>query len=190
MTLLERIFGERTKIVQQHKWTDEQLIAQGFRYYKPFKRITMARMLPASEAPKIIDTGWDTIIARAGYYIAYVAGDKVKEKLDDYDPRPIEAHIFIDTYRPWNEPDWKPTPAEAHLMKLGCKPYHKIAGVWSKKLEEDTWVKSIESPKPSIAPAGAWLCIGTAGEPWAVTDEWFHMRYIVPGSGVHQKAHA
>jgi hypothetical protein len=187
MSLFSRIFGDKPKVYQQRKWTDEQLRAQGFHYYKPRKRISMARMLPASEAPKIIKTSWDTIIARAGYYIAYVAGDKVQKTLDDYDPRPIEPRIFMQTYRPWNEPNYKPTPAEAHLMKLGCKPYYKIAGVWAKRLKEETWVQSIESSKPSRAPAGAWLCVGTEGEPWTVTNEWFHERYILPDSGPHEK---
>ena len=56
----------------------------------------------------------------------------------------------------------------------------KKAGVWAKRLKEDTYVQSIESSGPSVAPAGAWLCIGTEGEPWSVTSEWFHTRYIVP----------
>jgi hypothetical protein len=190
MSLFSRIFGDKPRVYQQRKWTDEQLRAQGFHYYKPRKRITMARMLPAAEAPKIIKTSWDTIVARAGYYIAYVAGDKVQKMLDDYDPRPIEPHIFMQTYRPWNEPNYKPTPPEAHLLKLGCKPYYKIAGVWAKRLKEETWVQSIESSKPSLAPAGAWLCVGTEGEPWTVTNEWFHERYILPDSGPHEKVRA
>lgn len=148
----------------------------------------MARMLPVGEAPKIIKTAYDTIVAKAGYYIAYVPGDTVKSRLDDYDPRPIEPHVFLDTYRPWNEPNWKPTPPEKHLMEMGCKPYYKVAGVWAKKLKEPTYVQSIESSKPALAPAGSWLCVGTVGEPWVVTDEWFRERYILPGSGEHGPA--
>ena len=189
MSLFERIFGNnRPRTFVQRKWTDEQLIAQGFRYYKPRKRITMARVLPSTEAPKVIKTSWDTIVAKAGYYIAYSPGDVLKQNLDDYDPRPIEPHIFKETYRPWKEPDWKPSRVERYLMKMGCKPYYKTAGVWAKRLKHETWVQSIESSKPALAPVGAWLCVGTAGEPWTVEDRWFRERYIIPpGSGTYEK---
>lgn len=181
MGLLNRIFSGKPRVYQQRHWTEAELVAQGFLYYRPYKRVTMVRQLPAHESPKVIKTGWDTITATTGYYIAYVAGNTLKENLDDYDPRPLEPHIFLATYHPWDEPGRKPTPTEAHLMRLGCRPYYKVAGVWAKRLEEDTYVQSIESAKPAIAPAGAWLCIGTAGEPWSVTEDWFHMRYQMPG---------
>ena len=90
MSLFNRFITARPPTYQQRHWTDQQLIAQGFQYYRPVKRLTMARVLPASEAPKIIKTSWDTITAKAGYIIAYVAGDTLKKSLDDYDPRPIE----------------------------------------------------------------------------------------------------
>ncbi|MEO8607532.1 MAG: hypothetical protein ABI690_06605 [Chloroflexota bacterium] len=188
MSLFERIFGSsRPKIFAQRKWTTDQLVAQGFHYYKPRKRITMARVLQSFEAPKVIKTSWDTIVAKAGYYIAYAPGDVLRKDLDDYDPRPIEPHIFKQTYRPWKEPDWKPTRVERYLMKMGCKPYYKTAGVWAKRLKHETWVQSIESSKPSLSPVGAWLCVGTAGEPWTVEDRWFRARYIIPGSGTYEK---
>jgi len=181
MSFLNRIFNGRPEIYQQRKWTEAELVAQGFLYYPPVKRVTMAKQLSPDEAPKVIKTEWDTITATAGYYIAYVAGDKIKPNLDDYEPRPIEPHIFRDTYRPWDEKGYRPTSTEKHLDKLGCKPYYKTTGVWAKRLKKDTYVQSIESSKPSVAPAGAWLCIGTEGEPWTVTHEWFHTRYRMPG---------
>ncbi len=188
MSLFERIFGNaRPRTFAQRKWTNEQLIAQGFHYYKPRKRITMARVLQSFEAPKVIKTSWDTIVAKAGYYIAYSPGDVLRKDLDDYDPRPNEPHIFKETYRPWKEPDWKPSRVERYLMKMGCKPYYKTAGVWAKRLKHETWVQSIESSKPSLSPVGAWLCVGTAGEPWTVEDRWFRERYIIPGSGSYEK---
>lgn len=187
MGLLDRIFGRKQRVFKQRKWTDAQLTAEGFRHYQSKKRVTMARLLPKEEAPKVIRTPWDTIIAQAGYYIAYHAGSNVKQSLDDYEPRPIEPHIFRQTYRRWDEPDWRPTPPEAHLIKLGCKPYYKIVGVWARRLREPLWVQSIESTKPTLAPAGAWLCVGAAGEPWTVTDEWFRERYVLPGSGTHRR---
>jgi hypothetical protein len=188
MGLFDRIFTGRPKIYQQRKWTEQELVAQGFLYYPPIKRVTMVRQLPASESPKVIRTAWDTITATTGYYIAYVAGNTLKKRLDDYEPRPIEPHIFHATYLPWDEPGRKPSPTEAHLMKLGCRPYYKIAGVWAKKLTEPTFVQSIESSKPSLAPAGAWLCVGTEGEPWTVTEQWFRTRYRSPGKTTAQRS--
>jgi len=184
MSLIDRKPAGRPPIYQQRAWTDQQLVAQGFQYYRPVKRVSMVRMLPPNEAPKIIKTAWDTIVAQAGYMIAYVAGDTLKKSLDDYEPRPIEPRIFAKTYKPWDEPSWKPSLTEKHLMELGCKPYYKTAGVWAKKLKQDTYVQSIESSKPTIAPAGAWLCVGTEGEPWSVTDDWFRLRYDQAGSSV------
>ncbi|MBI1277861.1 MAG: hypothetical protein GC179_07015 [Anaerolineaceae bacterium] len=174
----------RPAIYQARKWTDRQLVEQGFQYYRPVKRVTMARVLPQSEAPKIIKTQWDTLVARAGYIIAYVAGDTLKHSLDEYEPRPIEPKIFAKTYKTWDDARWKPSQTERHLMSLGCKPFYKVAGVWAKKLKENTYVQSIESSKPVLASAGAWLCVGTEGEPWTVDDSWFHTRYLLPGSTV------
>lgn len=177
MKFFSRIFGEKPRIYQQRQWTEAELVAQGFLYYPPIKRVTMVRRLPKEEAPKVIKTAWDTITATAGYYIAYVAGTTLKAKLDDYEPRPLEPHIFETTYKLWDEQKWKPNPTEKHLMQMGCKPYYKIAGVWAKKLKHDTYVQSIESSKPSLIPTGAWLCVGTSGEPWSVTEDWFRTRY-------------
>ena len=184
MSPTNNLVNARPQIYQARKWTDRQLVEQGFEYYRPVKRVTMVRPLPDSEAPKVIKTAWDTVVARSGYIIAYVAGDSLKTGLDDYEPRPIEPHIFAKTYKPWDDPRWKPTPTERHLIALGCKPYFKVAGVWAKKLKQDTYVQSIESSKPVIAPAGAWLCVGTEGEPWSVDDHWFHTRYLLPGSTI------
>lgn len=179
MSLLNRITTGSWKIYRQRPWTDQELVADGFHYYRPVKRVTMARPLPASEAPKTIVTPWDTIVATAGYMIAYVAGEELKASLDEYEPRPIEPDIFKTTYKLWDDRTWKPSQTERHLIQLGCKPYYKMVGVWAKKLAQSTLVRSMESPRPSVAPAGAWLCIGVAGEPWSVTDEWFHTRYLV-----------
>jgi hypothetical protein len=180
MGFWSRLFSGKPQVFRQRKWSEAELVAAGFQRYESRKRVTMVRRLPKEESPKVIKTAWDTITATAGYFIAYQAGDKLHPSLDDYEPRPIEPHIFAETYAPWSEPGWKPTPAELHLMKLGCKPYYKTVGVWAKKLTEATSVQSLESAKPSIAPVGAWLCIGAAGEPWSVSDEWFHWRYASP----------
>lgn len=179
-SIWRRIWQGRPKVYQQRKWTDDQLLAQGFAYYKPIKQVTLVRVLPASEAPLIIKTPYDTITAHAGFYIAYVAGTELRQHLHEYEPRPIEPHIFEKTYLVWDDPAWKPSTTQAHLLTMGCKPYYKIAGVWAKHLREDTYVQSIESSHPSLAPVGAWLCVGIAGEPWSVTDAWFRSRYVIP----------
>jgi hypothetical protein len=172
---------DQDKVYVQRQWTDQALVADGFLAYRPVKRITMARRLPPEEAPKTMTASGNTITAEAGYWIAYAAGDVLKETLSDYKPRPIEPGIFAETYHRWDEPNWHPTPAQAHLQRLGCQPYYKIVGVWAKQLAADTWVQSIESAEPTLAPKGAWLCVGMEGEPWSMTDVWFQVHYVLPG---------
>lgn len=188
MNLLRRLFGGKPGVVRQRKWTKAELRDKGFRYYPSRKQVTMVRRLPPEEAPKVIKTPWDTIVAQAGYYIAYQSTNAPGKPLDAYEPRPIEPRIFKETYAPWRVSNWKPTPTEAHLIKLGCKPYFKTVGVWAKRLTKPTYVQSLESDTPTLAPAGAWLCIGSAGEPWTVTNEWFHRRYVVPSKKPAKKA--
>jgi hypothetical protein len=134
-------------------------------------------------------TSGNTITAEAGYWIAYAAGDVLKATLDDYKPRPIEPDIFAETYRRWDEPNWHKTPTQAHLQRLGCQSYYKFVGVWAKQLTADTQVQSIESAKPTLAPRGAWLCVGTDGEPWSMTDVWFQEHYWLPGRITQQVLH-
>jgi hypothetical protein len=175
------VMAQQKVYVQRH-WTDQELITAGFLSYRPVKRITMVRMLPPEEAPKTMKASGNTITAEAGYWIAYVAGEVLKETLDDYKPRPIEPDIFAETYRPWDEPNWHPTPTQAHLQRLGCQPYYKFASIWAKQLVIATQVQGMESDEPSLAPKGAWLCVGTKGEPWSITEAWFQGHYLLPGS--------
>lgn len=39
----------------------------------------------------------------------------------------------------------------------------------------------MESDEPSVAPKGAWLCVGMEGEPWSMTEAWFQAHYLLPG---------
>ncbi len=165
------------QVIKKKKWSKEDLIAHGFQYHERKKQLVMARVLPPDEAPKTIVTAWDTLVAQAGYVICYDPGDVVWPALDDYNHWPCEPYIFRDTYRPWDEPDWKPSPTEAHLMSLGCKPCYKVTGVWAKKLTEETFVQSIESPRPVRVPPGVWIGIGIEGEPYAMSDRSFRSRY-------------
>lgn len=169
------------KVYVQRDWTDQELVADGFLYYHPVKRITMARMLPPEEAPKTMKAAGHTVTAEAGYWIAYTAGKVLKDILDDYKPRPIEPEIFVETYKPVNNPNWHPTPTQSHLQRLGCQPYYKTAGVWAKQLTVETQVQSMESTEPSLAAKGTWLCIGVEGEPWTITEDWFQAHYRLPG---------
>jgi hypothetical protein len=165
------------RVIRQQKWNDEELVARGFRYFPRKKQLVMARELPASEAPKTIVTAWDSLVAQAGTMICYEPGDVVWPGLDDYFHWPVEKDIFGKTYRPWDEPNWTPTGAEAHLMSLGCKPYYKYVGVWAKQLTEETVIQSLESPEPVNVPPGAWVSIGVEGEPYALSDRSFNSRY-------------
>lgn len=169
-------------VIRQKRWADSELIAQGFRYYPSRKIVTLARVLPAAEAPLVIQTDWDTLVAQAGYYIAYRAGDTIHSRLEDYHPRPIRPDVFHQSYASYNDPNWKPTPAEAHLRSLGCSAYYKKVGVWAKRLSKVALVQSMESKEPAIVPPGAWVCVGIMGEPWSTSDEWIRTRYHVPDS--------
>ncbi len=165
------------KVIRQKKWTKEELVARGFQYHNRRKEVVMARELPAEEAPLTIVTPWDTLIAQAGYMICYEVGDVVWPALEDYHHWPVEPRIFRESYVPWDEPDWKPSPAAARLMELGCKPFYKVTGVWAKKLAEATPVQSLESKEPVVIPPGVWLNIGVEGEPYSVSDHTFSRRY-------------
>ena len=169
------------KVYVQGNWTEQALIADGFLSYLPVKLITMVRRLPPEKAPKTRKTTKNTISADAEHWIAYVAGDVQKETLNDYKPRRIEPNTFVATYHQWDEQDWHPTPIQAYLRRLGCRPYYEIANVWAKQLTDEIWVQSVESAEPSLASKGAWLCVGMEGEAWSMTEAWFQAHYQLPG---------
>ncbi len=164
-------------VLRQRKWTEAELIAADFKLYYPTKRLVMAHVLPDV---KNIAITLETLVARKGDIICYTPSNVAREKLDDYDHWPVRRDLFSQTYRQWDEPGWKPNAAEAHLMKNGCQPYYKAAGVWAKRLHRPTYVQSLESPEPVLVPPSRWLCIGTEGEPYNMNDENFRTRYVVP----------
>jgi hypothetical protein len=176
------------KVYVQQTWKPEALIADGFLPYRPVKQVTMARLLPPEEAPKTVTSFGKSIIAQAGYWITYAAGDAVRRTLDDYKPRPIKPAIFAEAYREWDEPKWHLTLPEAHLHQLGCRPFYKIASVWAKQLTHETWVQGIESFEPALAHIGSWLCVGMEGEPWIMTSVWFRIHYLLPGHKIQPGA--
>lgn len=170
---------DQSKAYVQEHWTDQDLLADGFRSYRPIKHLMMMRMLPPQGAPEIMEDPEVLPPTRARYWMAYSMGSAVKST-DDYDSQPIEAGIFSETFSRWDEPDWKPTSTEMHLERLGCMPYYRSASVWAKQLTVETLVRGKKHGRSLSAPAGAWLCVGASGESWSETDEWFQSHFFLP----------
>lgn len=166
-------------ILRQKKWTQAQLVAEGFKYYRPQKQLVMARRLPKSEAPKVIPSQHDRLVAEAGHIICYAPSKTPKSTIDLYHHWPVAPKIFRKSYRPWDEAKWQPNASEAQLIEYGCKPFYKAIGVWAKRFKEQVYLQSMESPKPVEVSPGTWVCIGLRGEPYACGDN-FEQRYIVP----------
>jgi hypothetical protein len=171
------------EVIRQRNWTERELRARGYEYYARKKEVTMARSVPDFEAPKQITiTQGDQLVVLAGYMICYDAGDEVKATLDDYLQWPVAPEIFASAYKSWDEPDWQPTPAEEHLMQLGCKPYYKFTGVWAQQLEDDTYLQSLEHAEPVKVQRRQYIAIGIQGEPYSMGEVTFHTRYIRSGN--------
>ena len=164
--------------LKQRQWTDDELLAAGFHPYQRRKTVVLARELPPHEAPKIIRVELDTLVVPAGYMLCYeVNGGSPKPSIDDYPQRPVDPVIFSKTFRRWDEDFWKPTPAQRHLLDMGCEPFFKAVGTWAKQLDVPQWIQSLESVEPICVPVGAWVLIGVDGEPYSTTDEEFRKRY-------------
>jgi len=177
-----KVYDELSEeVVKQKNWSADELRAMGYQYYLRKKEVTMARQLPASEAPKKIRTrDGQELIAKAGYIICYKPGEKVRSKLDSYEHWPVEPAIFSKTYERWEETDWEPSAAENQLIKLGCRPYYKAAGVWAKQLAEDALLQSKEHHHPVLVKTGTYVAVGSEGEPYAMGSSTFHSRYEKP----------
>jgi len=165
-----------TRVLRQRNWTEAELIAGGFRYYQPRKRLVMARVI---NTVTNIELTLETLMADAGDIICYNPGAEPKTEMADYDQWPVAKELFKKTYKAWDDGSWRPNTAEAHLMEHGCLPYFKSAGIWALRLPISIYVQSLESPEPSVVPRGRWLCIGLEGEPYNMNDEQMHTRYVV-----------
>jgi hypothetical protein len=165
-----------TRVLRKRNWTDAQLIAGGFRYFEPRKRLVMARVISTVTN---IELTLETLMADAGDIICYNPGDHLKNAVDQYEHWPVAKELFKKTYKQWDDGSWRPNPAEAHLMEHGCLPYFKSTGVWALRLPISIYVQSLESPEPSVVPRGRWLCIGSEGEPYNMNDEQIHARYVM-----------
>jgi hypothetical protein len=167
-------------IIQQRNWTDAELKAEGYHYYERRKDLIMAARLPPERAPLKIVYELETRQAEAGDVICFDPGSRTRRSIYDYDYWSVKPDIFKQTYRKWDTSDWQPNPPQAHLWSRGCRPYYKSSGVWAKHLKKAAQVQSLESPIPVRVEPGAWVLIGTQGEPWYSDDEAFRKRYIVP----------
>lgn len=169
-------------ILRQKDWSEQELLEQGFRYYRRRKRVVLARELPPEEAPLRIAYGNDILVATAGYMICFSAGWFKRKSLYDYFHWPVAPDHFADLYLEWDEPNWRPKWGERHLMSLGCKSYYNAEGVWAKKLTEPRWIQGLEHEKPFEVPAGAWLLIGAKGSalgaPYWGLDKRFKSRFV------------
>jgi hypothetical protein len=174
---------ETDHVIRQRDWSEQELLANGFRYYERKKSVVLARELPPEEAPLKMYYENDTHIATAGYMICFSADWRRKKNLYDYDHWPVAPNHFADTYLEWDDPTWKPNRGEKHLMSLGCKPYYNAVGVWAKKLTQPQWIQNPEQSKPFEVPAGAWLLLGAKGSalgvPYWSTDKGFKGRFFI-----------
>lgn len=166
------------EVLRQREWTESDLIAAHFKRYEPRKRLVMAKVLRTS---RTIAITMESLLATAGDIICYDPGNgEARPDLDDYDHWPVRKDLFRQNYKQWDEKGWRPNAAEAHLLENGCRPYYKAAGIWARRLRKGLVVQSLESPEPILVPPGRWLCIGTEGEPYHMSDSKFRTRYVVP----------
>lgn len=169
------------QVLRQRQWTEEELRASRLRYYAPRKDRVMARVL---QVPTEVKTTLEVLAADEGDIMIYDSGDgQRRARIEEYDHWPVRHDLFRKTYRTWDEPGWKPNPAEIHLIAHGCRPYYKHAGVWATRLKKPAYIQSLESPRPVQVPPGRWLVIGLEGEPYHMADDKFRERYIIPPKG-------
>jgi hypothetical protein len=165
-------------VLRQRNWTDAELQSAQFKHYDPRKRLVMAKVLRTS---RTISITMESLLATAGDIICYdPGGTQARPNTDDYDHWPVRKDLFKQNYKPWDEKGWRPNGAEAHLIEHGCRPYYKAAGIWARRLRRGVVVQSLESPEPLLVPPGRWLCIGSQGEPYHMSDDKFRARYLTP----------
>ncbi len=166
----------QAKIYAQQQWSESELAGDGFQAYHPVKHLVMMVAPPWRKPANLADDGPPA----PRFWIPYLGGDRVDVKADDHRLQPIETELFQQRYRPWNDPDWKPSLTETRLQQMGCMPYFSIAPIWAKQLTSDTWVKANHQAEAVHIPAGEWLCISLEGEPWSETDASFQSQYHLP----------
>ena len=116
-------------VLKQRRWTDEELIKEGFKRYERKKTVVLARELRPGEAPKRIKTAWDTLVAHVGFMICYDVSDgKKRASLDSYNHWPVDPGIFLKTF---------------HLFKINLPQVisHGFRNVFGKLLENKSMVR-------------------------------------------------
>ncbi len=164
------------RVLRQRDWNEDELQAVGFHHYDTRKRLVMAKVIVET---RNVEVTLETLIAGRGDVLCYEPSHIVRAGLEDYDHWPVRRDLFIQTYRPWDEPGWRPNEVEAHLMRFGCRPYYKASGVWAQRLTRPIYVQTLESQHPILVPVGRWLIIGVQGEPYTMGDTKFRSRYQV-----------
>lgn len=175
-----------TTILKQRAWTQTELHTQGFVYYERKKQLVLAGRLPAVRAPMPIIYDFETVYAEVGDVICFTPADHWRKSILDYTHWSVKPDIFRETYRSWDTLGWTPNAGAQQLMRHGCRPYYKHQGVWAKQLSAPIILQSLESAEPTEVPAGAWLAIGSQGEPWHIAPENFYERYLLPKAEPHR----
>jgi hypothetical protein len=163
-------------VLRQQNWSEDELREKGFHYFEPIKRRVMARLI--TEETKI-EVTLEVLTAGVGDIVIYMPSDEYHENVDEYEHWPVQRDLFRRTYKPWNE-KFIPNKIDQQLIIHGCRPYYKHVGIWALKLPFGIYVQSLESPEPVLVPTGRWLCIGSEGEPYHMSDENLRARYVVP----------
>lgn len=170
-------------VLRKRHWTPEGLMIEGFQYAYRRKQLVMMRSLPESEAPLVIEWPLERLSIPAGYCICFDPGSTPRDSLYAYKHWPVLPVDFWSTYCPWDDPAWRPSLTEQHLLALGCKPFYKRTGVWARRAAETMYVQSIESLAPIPVHAGMWVLVGEVNDPYYMGDADFRARYLVPASG-------
>ncbi len=166
--------SENPPILRQRRWTTKELLSLGFQYYNRIPAVVMAR---PHFGKFEIDSQLEKLTGEGEYMICYDARHASVHHVEQVPSWPVRADIFDKTYARWNVDGWQPNSLEAQLSLQGCQPYTKVSGVWAARLREAVLVQSLESATPVAIPSGAWLVIGTDGEPYGMEHNEFKGRY-------------
>lgn len=160
-------------VLRQRDWNEEALRAAGFRHFQPRKRLVMARELGCARAVRTADGALE---ARPGDMLCYRPDEQARAHPDEHEHWPVRRDLFEQNFRPWDEllPDLADLPL---FFQAGCSAWYKHGGVWAQRLARKRLIQSLESAAPVQVAAGQWLLIGSAGEPWHMSDAAFRSRY-------------
>lgn len=168
--------------LRQRDWTDAELRAAGYQFWLPRKRLVLARELREAMT---VHSAAGPLQARAGDMLCYRPDVQERAQLADLEQWPVRRDLFERDYRPWDEALPQLAGLDA-LLQAGCRPWHKVRGVWAQRLTEAQCVQSLESARAVSVAAGHWLLIGLSGEPWHMDEAAFRSRYQPPGEAAER----